>query len=168
MEKHNILQRSEDVLDKAFVNKDGQVTLVCPQCNHVKIISADQFRQRQHLLKVRCSCSHVFTVNLDFRKCFRKPANLEGVFSMTLPAVGGGMMKILNLSQEGACFEVNGIHRIQIGQKGRLDFRLDDRKTTRLVRDFVVRAIADNAIGCEFYASQPFAKELGFYLRFGP
>lgn len=87
---------------------------------------------------------------------------------MTPPAVGGGMMKILNLSLQGACFEVKGFHRIQIGQKGIIDFNLDDRKETRLVRDFIVRTVASNTIGCQFNDSQAFAKELGFYLRFGP
>lgn len=87
---------------------------------------------------------------------------------MTLPAVGGGKAKILNISLNGACFEVSGIHKIQIGQTGWVDFTLDDRKATHLKRDFIIRAVVGNAIGCEFKKSQAFEKELGFYLRFGP
>lgn len=161
-------QHDEDILDKAFVNEDGRTTLICPRCKMVKVVSVEQFRQRQHRLKARCSCSHVFNVNLDFRKCFRKPTNLSGIFNMSPPAVGGGIMRILNLSLEGACFEVNGVHKIKIGQKGRLDFNLDDRKETKMRREFVVRMVNGNAIGCQFLSAQAFEKELGFYLRFGP
>lgn len=87
---------------------------------------------------------------------------------MSHPATGAGGVKILNLSLDGACFEADGIYPIQVGQKGRIDFTLDDRKKTRLVREFIVRAVRGNSIGCQFRKVHAFEKELGFYLRFGP
>jgi len=159
---------AEGALAKAFVNIDGKTTLVCPKCNTVKSVSVEHFRQRQHTLKVRCACSNMFRVNLDFRKCYRKPTNLEGLFAMMPPAMGGGKVKILNLSLDGICFEISGAQRLQAGQKGRIDFTLDDRKATSMRRDFTVRAVQGNSVGCEFHKSHAFEKELGFYLRFGP
>lgn len=153
---------------KAFVNVDGQTTLVCPYCSSVKTVSVGQFRERQHKLKVRCSCSNVFSVNLDFRKCFRKPTRIEGLYDMIPPAVGGGKVLVVNLSIDGACFEVGGLHKLSIGQKGHIDFTLDDRKATRLKREFVIRMVSGSSIGCEFKKTNAFEKELGFYLRFGP
>lgn len=167
-EKDQKLTAHDSAPTKAFVNEDGHTTLVCPNCNSVKSVNAGPFRERQHRLKVRCSCSKVFAVNLDFRKCFRKPTQLEGVFDMTPPASGGGKVTIINLSLEGACFEVIGIHRLETAQKGTINFTLDDRKNTRLKRDFIVRMVKGNKIGVEFKKAQAFQKELGFYLRFGP
>lgn len=87
---------------------------------------------------------------------------------MAAPAVGGGRLSILNLSLDGACFEVSGTHKLKIDQKGRIDFTLDDRKATRVRRDFIIKMVSGNLIGCQFHKSQAFEKELGFYLRFGP
>jgi hypothetical protein len=167
-EQRKSTQHDQETIVKAFVNEDGQATLVCPKCTSVKIVSAGHYRERQHQLKVRCTCTHVFRVNLDFRQCFRKLTNVDGIFNLFPPAVGGGMVEIQNLSLTGVCFGVKGIHTIKIGQKGRIDFTLDNRKKTRLIREFIVRAVRGNSIGCEFRKDQAFEKELGFYLRFGP
>ena len=153
---------------KAFVNDEGETTLVCPQCSAAKTVVVDRFRDRQHKLRVRCSCTNVFQVNLDFRKSYRKPTALEGIYDMVPPASGGGKVKIVNLSIDGICFEVSGNHRLVVGQRGAIDFTLDDRKKTRLRREFIVKMIRGNAIGCAFKKEQAFEKELGFYLRFGP
>ncbi len=87
---------------------------------------------------------------------------------MKPPAVGGGMVHIRNLSLTGIAFEIKGTHTIKPGQKGQIDFTLDNRKKTRLVREFIVRTIRGHSVGCEFRKDQAFEKELGFYLRFGP
>lgn len=168
VERRSLTAHDELALIKAFVNVDGKTTLVCPECNTVKTVSVGQLRQRQHKVKVRCPCSNIFKVNLDFRKCFRKPTSLEGMFDMVPPAIGGGKVKVINLSLDGLCFEVTGYHRLDIGQKGNIDFTLDDRKGTRLKREFTIRMVSGNKIGCEFKKSAAFEKELGFYLRFGP
>lgn len=158
----------DDTAERAFVRADGSATLTCPQCNSVKIVPVHQYKERQHRLQVRCACSHVFKINLDFRQCYRKSTNLNGIYALIPPATGGGMVRIHNLSLTGVCFEVQGVHNIEPGQKGRIDFTLDNKKQTRLVREFVVRTITGSMIGCEFRKEQQFEKELGFYLRFGP
>lgn len=157
-----------DAVVKAFVHEDGRTSIVCPQCSKVKAVAVGQYRGRQHQLKVRCSCSHVFKVNLDFRQSYRKPTDLAAIYNLFPPAVGGGMSQVLNLSLSGICFEVKGVHGIKIGQKGRIDFTLNNRRATRLIRDFTVRTVRQRTIGCEFRQDQAFEKDLGFYLRFDP
>lgn len=154
--------------ERSFVRGDGNATIVCPNCSSVKIVPVSQYKERQHRLQVRCSCSHVFKINLDFRQCFRKSTKLKGIYGLHPPAVGSGQVEILNLSLSGLCFEVKGFHRIEVNQKGRIDFALDDRKQTRLVREFVVKSVTGKLIGCQFRKERQFEKELGFYLRFGP
>lgn len=162
------LEKSDPTVIKTFVKEDGKTTIICPSCESVKIVSVGHFRERQHVLKVRCSCSYVFHVHLDFRQAFRRPTNFTGIYNLHPPAVGGGKAAIHNLSLNGICFEVRGIHQIESGQRGSIDFNLDNRKKTRLVREFTVRAVREKYIGCEFRQDQAFEKELGFYLRFGP
>jgi predicted Zn finger-like uncharacterized protein len=149
---------------KSFVKSDNGAMIVCPECDTGREISAAQFRHRLHLIKVKCKCGHVFKVNLEFRRHFRKPTELEGTYDLTPPAVGGGKIKITNLSLSGACFEVRGIHDIKSGQEGSLVITLDNRKETVLFKKVMIRTVTANSIGCEFVQDRAFEKELGFYL----
>lgn len=149
---------------KSYVKADDEAMIVCPACDTAKLISAAQFRHRQHLVKVKCKCGHVFNVHLEFRRNIRKPTELEGVYDVNPPAVGGGKIKIVNLSLNGACFEVRGIHDLKIGQQGSLVFTLDNRKKTVLFKKVTIKTVNGNRIGCEFIVDRAFEKDLGFYL----
>lgn len=138
--------------------------IVCPACDSAKSISASRFRHRLHLLKVKCKCGNVFKVHLEFRRHFRKNTELEGMYGLNSPAIGGGKVKVINLSLSGACFEVRGVHDLKIGQRGSLVFTLDNRKETVLFKRVVIKTVASNRIGCEFVEDRAFEKELGFYL----
>ena len=150
---------------KAFVKDGDETTIVCPKCSSAKTISVRQFRQRMHMLKVKCKCGHSFRVQLEFRRHFRKPTSLDGTYDPAHPAVGGGLAKIINLSLSGACFEVRGMHDLKIGQKGLLVFTLDNRKETVLCKTVFIRSVQGNRIGSEFIEDRAFDKDLGFYLR---
>lgn len=150
--------------NKSFVKEDNKATLVCPACNSAKTIDVVQFRNRQHILKVKCRCGNSFKVQLEFRRHFRKNTELRGTYDIKPPAVGGGITKITNLSLSGACFEIRGIHDLKIGQVGSLVFTLDNRKETVLFKQVVIKSVAGNKIGCEFVEDRAFEKELGFYL----
>ena len=138
--------------------------IVCPACDTAKAISVKQFRHRLHLIKVKCKCGHLFKVHLEFRRHFRKPTDLEGTYDLNPPAIGGGKIKVINLSLNGACFEVRGIHDMQAGQKGSLVFTLDNRKETVLFKKVIIKTVTANRIGCEFVEDRAYEKELGFYL----
>ncbi|WP_458778022.1 PilZ domain-containing protein [Desulforhopalus sp. 52FAK] len=143
---------------------DSQATIVCPACSSAKTISVEEFRHRQHVLKVKCKCGNSFSLQLEFRQFFRKDTELQGVYDIKPPARGGGIANIVNLSLVGACFEVRGVHDLKIGHKGSLVFTLDNRKETVLYRQVIIRSVDGNRIGVEFVAERAFEKELGFYL----
>lgn len=149
---------------KSFVKPDNAAMIVCPECDTAREISAAQFRHRLHLIKVKCKCGHLFKVNLEFRRHFRKPTELEGMYDLIPPAVGGGKIKITDLSLSGACFTVRGIHDIKEGQEGSLVFTLDNRKETVLFKKVIIKTVTAGSIGCEFVENRAFEKELGFYL----
>ena len=150
--------------NKTFVKDDSQATIVCPKCSSAKTISVEEFRHRQHILKVKCKCGHSFSLQLEFRQFFRKDTELQGVYDIKPPARGGGIANIVNLSLVGACFEVRGVHDLKIGYKGSLVFTLDNRKETVLYRQVIIRTVDGNRIGVEFVEERAFEKELGFYL----
>ena len=56
---------AEQQMQKSFVKSNDEATIICPECNSTKIIAVRQFRQRLHMLKVKCRCGHVFKVQLD-------------------------------------------------------------------------------------------------------
>lgn len=149
---------------KSFVKTGDKAMIVCPACDSAKQISATQFRHRQHIIKVKCKCGHLFKVHLEFRRHFRKETELEGTYDSSLPASGGGKIKVTNLSFSGACFEVRGIHNLQIGQQGSLVFTLDDRKETVLFKKVIIKNVSGHQIGCQFIEDRAYEKELGFYL----
>lgn len=149
---------------KSFVKSGDHATIVCPKCNTTKDISVQQFRQRLHMLKVKCPCGYVFKVQLEFRRHYRKTTDIQGTYDLSALAGPGVRAKVIDLSLSGACFELNGNHNLQIGHKGVLVFTLDNRNKTRLLKHIVIRTVAGNRIGCEFVEDRAFEKELGFYL----
>ncbi len=156
---------SEQPIAKSFVKGDDRATIVCPVCQTTKTISVTQFRNNQHVLKVKCKCQNNFKVQLEFRRHFRKKTGLPGTFDINSPGTGGGLVTVTNLSLSGACFEVRGVHDIKIGQHGSINFTLDNRKQSVFYKSVTVRSVRGNSIGCEFSDTQAFEKELGFYLR---
>ena len=160
------LQHDENI-GKSFVNEEGKATIVCPACNVPKIVSVGHLRERQHRVRLKCTCGHIFKINLDFRQCYRKPTKLSGTYIMHPPATGGGLANILNISLSGLCFQTRGIHKISQGQKGQIDFTLDNKKMTHLHKEFIIRTVNGNLIGCEFLKDSSLDRELGFYMRFG-
>lgn len=150
---------------KAFVNDDGMTALSCPVCGLVRPTSVSKFRNKRHVLTVKCKCKENFKVHLEFRKHFRKSTDLEGLYSLLAPAAGGGRVKIQNISRSGVGFSISGMHSIKVGNLAKLKFTLDNRNATELDKQVTVKSITENYIGCEFIENQAFEKELGFYLR---
>lgn len=152
-------------VQKSFVNTDGIAVIKCPSCGKIKNLQAEQFRGRQHTLKVRCNCGYGWSLLLDFRRHYRKTTELNGTYTLEAPATGGGRLTVINISRSGVGFSVIGNHGIKIGHKVRLLFNLDDKKNTSIDKRVIVRAIHGTYIGCEFIEEKAFEKDLGFYLQ---
>ena len=152
---------------KSFVREDGRVTIACPYCQKVRNISVFQFSKRKTRVKVQCSCKHTFTVILDYRQTYRKPTSLTGTYYLYTPASGAKLGRIKNISFDGICLETDGFHPVKAGQKGYVDFTLDDKKQTKIKKEFSIQSVSGKQIGCKFKKDQAFEKELGFYLRSG-
>lgn len=154
-------------VQKSFVKTNDTASIRCPDCDFVKNIAVGKFRNSdRHTLKTRCSCGSTFFVALDFRKHYRKPTSLLGIYSLIGPrSRGGGQMQITNISRSGISFSVSGHHTIDIGQQAILNFKLDNKKQTELTKKVLVKNIRNNSIGCEFIDQNQLDKDLGFYLQ---
>lgn len=155
----------ENEYKKAFVRKDGDTTIVCPRCFKSRNAIASHPKNKNPTLKVRCTCTHTFKIQLEFRQHYRKDTQLIGQYVLESPARAGGTTEIINLSETGLCFKVRGVHNIVEGNHGVVEFTLDNRKQTEMTKNFIVRNVSQKNIGCEFLNQQDFERELGFYLR---
>lgn len=149
---------------KSYVNDSGKAAIVCPECHSKRVIDVEQFRGKKSSVKVRCSCSHVFELSLEFRRHYRKKTELEGSYRIN-SSNAGGVTEVTNLSLSGACFKIRGLHDLECGQLGTLEFKLDNRKQTELFKHVIIRNINKDEVGCEFLDQHAFEKELGFYLK---
>ncbi|RUM47379.1 MAG: hypothetical protein DSY80_00990 [Desulfocapsa sp.] len=153
-------------VQKSFVKTNDTASIQCPKCALVKNISVAKFRNTRHTLKTRCSCDNTFLVTLDFRRHYRKPTKIVGVYTIIgSPGSGGGQMQVDNISRSGVGFSVSGRHNMNVGQKALLNFRISDRKQTELTKKVVIRRVSTNKIGCEFINQSQIGKDLGFFLQ---
>jgi hypothetical protein len=151
---------------KVHVRHNHTATLVCPACGQARQVSVAKFRNDRHTLAVRCRCSHVYRVLLDFRGHYRKPTNLTGTYTLTdSDAPDGGVIRIHDISGSGVGFSVLGQHRIAPGHELKIKFQLTDRKRTELNKTVRVCRVQDDFIGGEFVGDNGFDKDLGFFLR---
>ena len=157
---------NKKVTSKSFVRADAKAVITCMVCSKVDEISVKNFPLRKINLKVKCSCSHLYKVILDYRQSFRKSTNLMGTYTIHQPGIYERIAVIRNISLGGICLEVEDGHKIRSGHQGFIDFILDDKKKTHIRKEFSVRTVAGKNIGCKFKNSALYEKELGFYLLY--
>ncbi len=152
-------------IQKAYV-KDDTITIVCPSCHINKTIPATNFRGQNCPLEIRCKCGHSFSLYMEFRKYPRKETFLPGDYTLEkLSSREFGHTKVINLSLQGACFEVRGLHDITPEMKGELVFILDNEEQTLLFRKVIIRSVRGSHIGCEFIDPGNSMEELDGYIN---
>lgn len=151
---------------KIFVSHDNTITLVCPKCQKVQTTDVSRFMGIDTVVKMkcRCSCGHLFFVNLDRRRYIRKGIHIPGVCIF-----GEGNSKLLviitDISKAGLKLKMNTPHRFCPGDSFLLEFNLDDRFRSLIKKDVTVRSIKDIYLGVEFNSSEHYGK-LGPYIMF--
>jgi len=167
--RHQKMSDVNNVVEQTiYVRDGGHATIVCPTCGKAKTDPVSQFvRRNKRKLRVQCSCQARFIINLDYRRSFRKPTNIIGQYSINDASYGEGLAKVRDLSLLGISFETSQSHAMSIGQKGVIDFTLDNKKRSKLRKEFSVKSVNGNILGCEFMRDQAYEKDLGFYLIHG-
>lgn len=83
---------------------------------------------------------------------------------MQSPATGGGHVLISNLSCGGLQFITTGHHHIEVGQRARISFTLDDQKRSEITKHVIIQSVTDKIVGCRFAKNEPLEQGLRFYL----
>ncbi|MFH1886850.1 MAG: PilZ domain-containing protein [Pseudomonadota bacterium] len=153
-------------LRKVYVNSDGSAVFTCPHCGKSKTVNVDKFKDQKGPLRVRCPCQETYSVGLEFRRQYRKPSELNGMYTVNGSSMQGGRMAVRNVSMGGIGFVPKGRHRLSVGDIIEVKFTLDDGKDSVIQKRAVVRVVEGDYIGCQFDV-QPgnYDAALGFYLR---
>lgn len=156
----------EEAMEKVFVSQNNTAAIKCPSCNQVKSVNVAKFKGKQHVLKAKCGCGNVFDVRLDFRKNYRKAVRLScNMKSMTQSSSWAGGT-VLNVSKGGVGLTTPIAASIKAGDKFLLKFTLDDKNSTIIEAQVVIKLVEDKYLGCEFIklGMHDMEKALGFYL----
>ncbi len=156
---------SEEAVKRAHV-KDDVITIVCPSCHINKTVPVASLKGRTHAVEIRCKCGYSFPLQMEFRKYPRRKTSLVGDYTLEKPSnQEAGHTKVINLSIQGACFEVRGLHDITPNMEGELVFILDNKDRTLLFRRVIIRSVRGSLIGCEFLDSGNARDDLEDYIR---
>ena len=151
---------------KVFVNHENCLNFKCPACQEPKIIKVDSLRTMISPLKVRCSCKTIFSLDIDYRRFYRKQTKLPGTYRSIQPHSTKELeILIIDISKEGIRFRSFTGHKIRKGDTLLVTCELDDYKKTSLQKNVIVKSLNRDDIGCCFSGQDLFEKELGFYLQ---
>ena len=154
----------EEEISKVYVNQDGVAVIKCPVCEKVKTTKVQNFKGSKHILNAKCTCGHVFLLNLEFRKAWRKVIKLPGDYLLLPEKIHRGRMMVVNISKTGVGLQIIGAHRLKAGEKLQVSFILDDSKGSAIDKKVVIRLVKGSYVGCEFLEATPHDRALGFYL----
>ena len=151
--------------EKVYVNENFDGILICPQCEKRKRTNFSAFRGHgRRAFKVKCTCETHFQILVDFRRSYRKKTDFVGVCTRLSYKKDTGEVRILNLSAHGIGFRTATMSALSIGDKVRLQFTLDDKKQSEIIKEGIVRNVDGDYVGCEFTDPSQHEKTLGFYL----
>jgi len=151
---------------KSYVRPDNTAVINCPSCNRQKEIKVEAFTGSKSRLKIKCACKHVFSVQLEYRKRFRKRTNLNGTYVNHNQHNSSGKVHIRDISVSGLGFTSMDIDKFKVDDELTLKFNLDDEQHTEITKEVTVKEIRKNSVGCEYERGGDFAFDgpLGFYI----
>lgn len=162
-------------LQKLFVSSDNKITIDCPHCWHSRVVNIANLIVHQKVLRIKCRCKSIFSVELEFRKKKRKRTNLDGFYysptQESIPDLSQGIhiravnCTIRNLSMNGVGFVAfNNRHNIKKEDKLIVKFMLDNATRLLIEKNVLVMVVNGNYIGGEFFDVEQNDPRLGFYV----
>ena len=150
--------------ERVFVNGNNVATFVCPKCGKARRTDVSKFSglDKEVKLKARCGCGYSYSVKLERRKQARKDVNLRGAVFERGRRVP---VKVENLSRKGLKLKLINRTEFTVGDKVKVEFTLDDKSASKVVREAVVRKKCPGTAGVEFLTSEHYDK-FGAYLLF--
>jgi hypothetical protein len=157
---------TETAIKKLYVDKNGMVTFICPKCGESRREAVEQYRDQTRSINFECKCTNVCEVRLEFRKSFRKETSLDGIYFRTSHPSDRRKMIVRDLSFWGCRFETMKACTLVPEEEIRVEFALDDPRSSTIKKKAVVFDVKGRHVGCKFSVHQgSIDSELGFYLR---
>lgn len=152
---------------KVYVQPDETATIYCPYCNKTKDQDVSRFKGNRYA-KLKCACGKVSTLQLEFRRYFRKQTQLQGLFKCIDSGnnpVDAGKMTVVELSRNGVRLEIRDFPRnLECEDIVNIQFDLDDSNRSFINRNVVVQNIQPPYVGASFHRASVTDDVIGFYL----
>jgi uncharacterized C2H2 Zn-finger protein len=151
------------------VNEKGMVYVNCPFCGDSIARRAESFpnSNQPNGISITCaSCGKIYEIQIDYRRVFRKKTLFDGFYSRLIPPGAFEKMTVVDLSLGGCSFLASSRHSLNLDDRIKVVFNLDNAQHTKIEKDAVVRIVKGRQIGCEFAATASgYDPDIGFYLR---
>jgi hypothetical protein len=121
-----------------YVRQNNTAALTCPYCGQWKLISADPFRGSKNKLRIKCTCKKIFKVFLEFRRKVRKKTHLRATYLNHSQKGTKTDIVILDVSVIGLTFTSLYTPSLKVDDELRIEFTLDDKQQSKIMRDVVV------------------------------
>jgi hypothetical protein len=149
---------------RVYPAENGKALITCPQCMKRTTVNATNYLDGHKILKVGCGCGHKFRVIFDTRHFYRKEMVLRGHYKK-LPTDDAELITIEDLSFTGIKFRTRFSHTIQIDDVLTVEFFLDNKQHSHIIKTIRVKHVQGKEVGAEFRERQAYSTELTFYLN---
>jgi len=149
---------------RVYAAENGQAVIVCARCTEHTPIDARPYLDSHKSLKVRCRCGNKFPIVFNTRNFYRKEVHLPGQYAKSFGDVPD-LLTIEDMSYTGIKFKTGMSHKIEVDDVLTIEFRLDNRRRTRIVKTARVMHVMGGTIGAEFRERQAYSTELTYYLN---
>jgi hypothetical protein len=153
-------------IKKLYVAADGTVTFICPKCGSARKENAQKYKEHKGPVKIDCTCTNAYEVQIEFRKFYRKETHLDGLYLRSSHTGDWGKMVIKNLSMGGCGFKTLKTTTLVPGEEIKIEFTLDDRTAAPIKKKAIVLEVDGQYVGCKFSGPPgSYDADLGFYMK---
>jgi hypothetical protein len=93
---------------KYFVNRQEMVTIRCRTCGRTETFPVADLKGQQHTVRMHCTCSETFEVDLEFRQDYRQKIHIVGNFrALTTPRARARQCVIADHSSGGLLLTIS-------------------------------------------------------------
>jgi len=150
-------------MEKVYVDHTNRVKIICPKCGLEKNKIVSKFKDTHKRLKAKCKCGEVFQLALDFRKYYRKNAQLTGKYFVKGKNETREII-IEDISKTGIKFATLEPHYFSKGDLVELKITLDTQMRMEVRTSVKIIWIIDRNVGAQFINPKLLEKDLGLYL----
>ena len=150
---------------KVYIGNSNEGKIFCPGCGENKIVTVPN-DLKERVLKITCHCGQSFSILLDYRRHSRKNVNIPGkIFHLNSKQEINNVI-ITSLSLGGVGFKTQSSESINLDDVIEIEFTLDDKYSTPIREEIVVKRRNGNFVGTEFHDQNSYNCDLDFYFIF--